>query len=78
MHISLQGRTDSCAFAAIPDIPGIYHRSTEGASFIQNCYNSGHITARGAAGIFNYSASDIHIENCYNIGHITRHAGDTN
>lgn len=30
-----------CAFAAIPDIPGIYHRSTEGASFIQNCYNTG-------------------------------------
>ena len=57
-----------CAFASIPEIPGIYHKSTENASFIQNCYNSGQITARGAAGIFNYSPSDIHLENCYNIG----------
>lgn len=57
-----------CAFAAIPEIPGIYHKKPEDASFIQNCYNSGQITARGAAGIFNFSASDIHLENSYNVG----------
>ena len=59
-----------CASAAIPEIPGIYHMPAERASFIQNCYNIGDITARGASGIFNYSASDIHIENCYNAGTI--------
>ena len=57
-----------CAFASIPEIPGIYHKQPEDASFIQNCYNAGQITARGAAGIFNYSPSDIHLENCYNVG----------
>ena len=57
-----------CAFASIPEIPGIYHKKPEDASFIQNCYNSGQIIARGAAGIFNYSPSDIHLENCYNAG----------
>lgn len=65
-----------CAFAAIPDIPGIYHKPPEGASFIQNCYNTGHISGRGAAGIFHYSASDIHLENCYNTGHITGNESD--
>lgn len=59
-----------CATAAIADIPGIYHKPSERASFIQNCYNVGQITARGASGIFYYSASDIHIENCYNLGTI--------
>jgi hypothetical protein len=59
-----------CASAAIPEIPGIYHMPAERASFIQNCYNIGDITARGASGIFYYSASDIHIENCYNAGTI--------
>ena len=59
-----------CATAAIADIPGIYHKPAERASFIQNCYNIGDITARGASGIFYYSASDIHIENCYNAGTI--------
>lgn len=59
-----------CASAAIPEIPGIYHKPAEKASFIQNCYNTGQIVARGASGIFNYSASDIHIENCYNSGTI--------
>ena len=59
-----------CATAAIAEIPGIYHKPAERASFIQNCYNVGHITARGASGIFYYSASDIHIENCYNSGTI--------
>lgn len=59
-----------CAIAAIADIPGIYHMPPESASFIQNCYNVGQITARSASGIFNYSPSDIHIENCYNSGTI--------
>ena len=59
-----------CSYAAIPEIPGIYHKPPEGASFIQNCYNSGNITSRAAAGIFMFSASDIHIENCYNVGKI--------
>ena len=59
-----------CAHAAIPEIPGIYHKPTEGASFILNCYNTGQIIARSASGIFNYSASDIHLENCYNVGTI--------
>jgi len=59
-----------CASAAISEIPGIYHKPAEAASFIQNCYNTGDITARGASGIFYYSASDIHIENCYNVGTI--------
>ena len=59
-----------CSYAAIPEIPGIYHKPPESASFIQNCYNSGNITGRAAAGIFMFSASDIHIENCYNVGKI--------
>lgn len=59
-----------CAYASIPEIPGIYHKPPEDASFIQNCYNTGQITARGSAGIFNYSVSDIHLENCYNVGAI--------
>lgn len=59
-----------CATASIPEIPGIYHKGPEFSSFIQNCYNSGQIISRGASGIFNYSASDIHIENCYNAGTI--------
>ena len=59
-----------CAYAAIPEIPGIYHTPPEKSSFIQNCYNTGQIIGRGAAGIFNFSASDIHIENCYNTGFI--------
>lgn len=59
-----------CASAAIPEIPGIYHKGPESASFIQNCYNTGQIVSRGASGIFNYSASDIHLENCYNVGTI--------
>lgn len=57
-----------CSFASIPEIPGIYHATSEGASFIQNCYNTGQIIARSASGIFNFSASDIHLENCYNTG----------
>lgn len=56
------------AFAYIRKIPGIYHLSTELTSFIQNCYNSGQIVGRNAAGIFNFSISDIHLENCYNTG----------
>ena len=67
-----------CAFASIPEIPGIYHKPPESASFIQNCYNSGNITARAAAGIFVYSASDIHFENCYNTGTVTGNVSDTN
>ena len=59
------------AFASIPEIPNVYHKPPEDASFIQNCYNSGNITARGAAGIFMQSSSDIHFENCYNVGTIT-------
>lgn len=59
-----------CAYAAIADIPGIYHYPPELASFIQNCYNSGQIVSRSAAGIFNLSLSDIHLENCYNTGTI--------
>ena len=67
-----------CANAAIPEIPGIYHTSAEGSSFIQNCYNSGTISARGSSGIFYYSASDIHIENCYNTGKIIGNQIDNN
>lgn len=59
-----------CAYASIPEIPNIYHKQPEDASFIQNCYNAGQITARGSAGIFYYSVSDIHLENCYNVGAI--------
>ncbi len=59
-----------CSFASIPEIPNIYHKPPESASFIQNCYNSGNVTSRAAAGIFLFSASDIHIENCYNVGKI--------
>ena len=59
-----------CAYASIPEIPGIYHFTPEGTSFIQNCYNSGQIAGRGASGIFLYSGSDIHLENCYNVGAI--------
>ena len=59
-----------CATASIPNIPGIYHKGTEESSFIQNCYNTGAISAKAASGIFFESSSDIHLENCYNIGHI--------
>lgn len=59
-----------CAYAAIPEIPNVYHKPPEASSFIQNCYNSGNITSRASAGIFLFSASDIHIENCYNVGKI--------
>ena len=58
------------AFAFIRDIPAIYHFSSAATSFIQNCYNSGQIIGRNAAGIFNFSISDIHLENCYNAGTI--------
>ena len=58
------------AFAFIRDIPAIYHFSSDATSFIQNCYNSGQIIGRNAAGIFNFSISDIHLENCYNAGTI--------
>ncbi len=56
------------AYASISEIGGIHHLSTERTSFIQNCYNSGQIVGRSAAGIFNLSVSDIHLENCYNVG----------
>ena len=56
------------AYASIRELPGIYHWTKEQTSFIQNCYNSGQIVGRGAAGIFYSSLSDIHIENCYNSG----------
>ncbi len=56
------------AFASIRDIGGIHHYTTERTSFIQNCYNTGQIVGRSAAGIFNLSVSDIHLENCYNAG----------
>ena len=56
------------AYASIRELPGIYHFGPEGTSFIQNCYNSGQIVGRWAAGIFFDSLSDIHIENCYNSG----------
>ena len=56
------------AYASIRELPGIYHFGPEGTSFIQNCYNSGQIVGRWAAGIFFSSLSDIHIENCYNSG----------
>ena len=56
------------AFASIGEIGGIHHYGTERTSFIQNCYNSGQIVGRSAAGIFNLSVSDIHLENCYNVG----------
>ena len=56
------------AYASIRELPGIYHFGPEGTSFIQNCYNSGQIVGRWAAGIFFNSLSDIHIENCYNSG----------
>ena len=59
-----------CAFASISEIGGIHHYGTERTSFIQNCYNSGQIVGRSAAGIFNLSVSDIHLENCYNTGTI--------
>jgi len=65
-----------CAYASIPEIPGIYHKPPENASFIQNCYNSGSITARTAAGIFVFSASDIHFENCYDVGKIKGNTSD--
>ncbi len=55
-------------YASIRELPGIYHWTKEQTSFIQNCYNSGQIVGRGAAGIFYSSLSDIHIENCYNSG----------
>ena len=55
-------------YAAIRELPGIYHWGPELTSFIQNCYNTGQIVGRGAAGIFFSSLSDIHIENCYNTG----------
>lgn len=58
------------AFASIREIGGIYHYNTEQTSFIQNCYNSGQIIGRSAAGIFNSSISDIHLENCYNSGDV--------
>lgn len=58
------------AYASISEIGGIHHYSTERTSFIQNCYNSGQIVGRSAAGIFNLSVSDIHLENCYNTGTI--------
>jgi hypothetical protein len=58
----------ACAY--IRELPGIYHWGTEATSFIQNCYNTGQIVGRCAAGIFNFSISDIHLENCYNKGAI--------
>lgn len=58
------------AFASISDIGGIHHYNINQTSFIQNCYNSGQIVGRTAAGIFNLSVSDIHLENCYNTGTI--------
>ena len=60
-----------CAYAAIPEIPGIYHIDTEGATFIQNCYNTGSLTGVGTAGILFYATSDAHLENCYNIGKLS-------
>ena len=57
-----------CAYASIPEIPGIYHKPPEGSSYILDCYNSGQIISRSAAGIFHLSLSDIHLENCYNTG----------
>jgi len=59
------------SFAAIPDIPGIYHRPTDGASYLLNCYNTGAITGNSTSGVFGYSASDIHLRNCYNVGKLT-------
>ena len=56
------------SYASTREIPGIYHWGPEQASFIQNCYNSGQIVGRGAAGIFFLTPSDLHIENCYNSG----------
>ena len=64
------------AFASIREISGIYHFGPEGTSFIQNCYNSGQIIGRWAAGIFFSSLSDIHIENCYNSGLIVANEFD--
>ena len=55
-------------YASIRELPGIYHWGPEATSFIKNCYNTGQIVGRGAAGIFFDSLSDIHIENCYNSG----------
>ena len=56
------------AYASTRDIGGIRHYTTEQTSFIQNCYNSGQIVGRGAAGLHYSSQGDIHIENCYNTG----------
>ena len=67
-HNSIAGGI--AAYATIPEIPHVYHVGPEGASFIQNSYNTGTISARSAAGIFNFSSCDIHLENCYNIGEI--------
>ena len=66
-----------CAFASIPEIPGIYHTPVEKSSLIQNCYNTGSITARSANGIFGFCNSDIYIENCYNVGKLKGNATDT-
>ena len=59
-----------CAFAFTRAIGGIQHYPAEKTSYILNCYNSGQIIGRRAAGIFEGSVSDIHIENCYNTGAI--------
>ena len=58
------------SYASTRDIGGLRHYNTEQTSFIQNCYNSGQIIGRGAAGLLYLSLRDIHIENCYNTGTI--------
>ena len=77
LHIYTAGIS---GYASIRELPGIYHWGTELTSFIQNCYNTGQIVGRRAAGIFYDSLSDIHIENCYNsglvIGNEFDHAND--
>lgn len=57
-----------CAFAFTRAVSGIQHYPAEKTSFIQNCYNTGQIVSRHAAGIFEGSGKDIHLENCYNTG----------
>ncbi len=53
------------------NIPGIYGYSNTDTNSFYDCYNTGNITANGAAGIVYYSGWDVYAYRCYNTGKLT-------
>ncbi|MBR5103071.1 MAG: S-layer homology domain-containing protein [Bacteroidales bacterium] len=57
-----------CPYTTIPKVPQIEHKPREMTSYIHNCYNTGQLIGRSAAGITNVAMADIYLNNCYNTG----------